>query len=447
MRFNPIFTGMDEIKDKSLCLQFYNYLCEKIGTEELFRLRQKYYLLFDFLLKCRNEIVINSGSKSEGLELEGSDIDVMFLDREITVFENEAHCRNKKPNVFIMYTQDIKPGFTILKLSKSSFISNESKTFHYLDIWGKDIVLSNVRVKQFLKSKNKDFDFVHGPCITNKDYTRDYAFCFRCPTWIGQARKLRGKSRLWPCPSVVENIERKYGIERVAYVIVLAVLRTRSIAGNSNKITGVDLSLNKVFYEFHKRRLPCLILGLNTDAAAGWLYLATYLFFLQHFSVSLRIVDYALSKCTPDKLYSFDDDLHYEQLDYTEQQALKYGCLDISSIYRRRVIEAINFREHSILPFDKIDELKNRHIFTNSPLPPVVYAHYLRFLCFHRLYDGENCRKSLEDIQLTIENDYFVCKPQKERSYKLLAIASFKIGDRNVAKKCLAVADRHILKS
>ncbi|XP_052067190.1 uncharacterized protein LOC127706574 [Mytilus californianus] len=536
---------MDEFKEKNMCLQFYNYLCEKIGTEELFRLRQKYYLLFDFLLIGRHEIVLNSGSKSEGLELEGSDIDVMFLSRDITVFENEAHCRKKRPNVFIMNTQDIKPGFTILKLSKSSFIPNGSNTFRYSDIWEKDIVLSNVKVKQFLKSENKAFDFVHGPCITNKDYTRDYVFCFRCPTWIGQARKLRGKSRLWPCPSVVDNIERcgtlfvpigsktsvteefewrisfsvaeklliysfshtqmlcyallkimlkeiietytnskgilcsyflktvvfwvseeysgdkwqphmiipcfmaclarlvycvdhsylphyfipeinllddklfsnkatelrhllnefygigpqfftysktlsnrverhlssfniinnfntlyhlnkKYGIEMrsICYcercsnntfskILKLStkrhnplnlnvyIFRICQIAGNSNEITGIDLSLNKVFYKIHKQRFPCIILGLNTDAASGWLYLATYLFTLQHFSVSLSIVDYALSKCTPDKLYCFNDHLHYEQLDYTGQQSLKYGCLDISSIYRRHNDRAI----------------------------------------------------------------------------------------------------------
>ncbi|CAC5388410.1 unnamed protein product [Mytilus coruscus] len=257
-----------------------------------------------------------------------------------------------------MNTQDIKPGFTILKLGKSSFISNDSITFRYSDIWEKDIVLSNVKVKQFLKSENKEFDFVHGPCITDKDYTRDYAFCFRCPTWIGQAQKLRGKSRLWPCPSVVENIE--------------SVLPTN---------------------------------------------------------------------------YCFYDDLHYEQLDYKGQQALKYGCLDISSIYRRHVITPIDFTEDLNLPFDIIDELKNRHVFTNSNLPPVVYAHYLRFLCFLRLYDGENYRKSLQDIQLTIENDYFVCEYQKVGSYKLLAIAHLKIGNRNAAKKYLAVADRHISKS
>ncbi|CAC5388408.1 unnamed protein product [Mytilus coruscus] len=418
---------MNQSKEKSLCLQFYNYLCEKIGTEELVRLRQKYYLLHDFLLQKKNQIIINSGSKSEGLELEGSDTDLMFLQRDITVFENEAHCKNKKPNIFIMNTQDIKLGYTILKLSKSSFIHNGSHLFDFSDIYGKDIVLSNVKVKQWLKSTNKEYDCVHGPCITDKDYTRDLAFCLRCPTWIKQARKLRGKNRLWPCPSVVGNIE-KCGTLCNPLNLNVYIFRTCQIAGNSRGHTGLNSFPNKDLYKNHKQRLPYIILGLNTDAAVGWLYLATYLFSLHHFSVSLKIVDYALSKCTPDKLYCLMDHLHYEQLDYTEQQALQYGCLDISCIYRRHVIKSVRFQEDAILPFDIIDELKNRHIFTNSSLPPVVYAHYLRFLCFHRLNDAENCRNSLQDIQLTIENEYFVCNYQKVSSYNLLAIAHLKIG-------------------
>ncbi|CAG2186277.1 unnamed protein product [Mytilus edulis] len=204
----------------------------------------------------------------------------------------------------------------------------------------------------------------------------------------------------------------------------------------------INLPSNKDIYKNHKQRYPYIIIGLNTDAAAGWLYLATYFFSLHHFSVSLRIVDYALSKCTPDKVYCLLEALRYEQLDYTEQQALKYGCLDISSIYRRHVIRKVFFSKDHILPFDVIDELNNQHILTSSLLPPVVYAQYLQFLCFYKLYDNENCRKSLQDIQQTIENEYFVCKYQKVSSYKLLAKAHLKIGDRISAKQCLAVADR-----
>ncbi|XP_063399939.1 uncharacterized protein LOC134684575 [Mytilus trossulus] len=636
---------MDEFKVKSLDLQFYNYLCEKIGTDELVRLRRKYYQLWDFLLTNKDVVVVNSGSKSEGLDLEGSDIDVMFLRKDITVYENEAQYRNKKPNVFIMITQDIKPGFTMLKLSKSSFIFRR-EIYNCSDIWEQDILLSNVKVKQLLRTKHAGYDLVHGPCITDNENNRDYAFCLRCPSWIRQARKLRGKSRVWPSPSVIANIEkygtlfvpigcktsvteefewrisfsvaeklliysfrhtqmlcyallkimlkeiietytyskgilcsyflktvvfwvseeyrgdewqphmiltcfmaclarlvycvdhsylphyfipeinlledklisnnatelthllnkfyrigpqfltysktlsnfaqhhissfniinnfntlyhinRKYAMEisKMCYCqrcsnikiskisklstkrrnplnLNVCIFRICQFAGISNEINGKNLSLNKVFYEIHKQRLPYIILGLNADAASGWLYLATYLFSLNQFSVSLRIIDYALSKCTPDKLYCCNDDLHYEQLYDTEQQALKYGCLDISSIFRRHVITAILFWKDSILPIKRIYELKNRYDFTNSSLPPVVYAHYLRFLCFYRLYDGDNCRKCLHDIQLTIENGYFVCAHQKVDSYTCLAAAHLKIGDKNAAMKCLDVVDR-----
>ncbi|VDI82539.1 cyclic GMP-AMP synthase [Mytilus galloprovincialis] len=181
-----------------------------MGTEELVLLRQKFYLLYDLLRLSRTEIIINSGSKSEGLELEGSDIDIMILQLDNTVLENEneAQCKNNQPNVFFMSTEDTKPGFTMLKLSKSSFIPYDSQVYYYWDTWRNNIVLSSEKAKQWMSSKWENSALVHGPCITDEDYESDIAFCLRCPIWIKQARKLREKSRLWPCPSVVEIIEK-----------------------------------------------------------------------------------------------------------------------------------------------------------------------------------------------------------------------------------------------
>lgn len=68
-----------------MALNFHKYLCQKIGSEEVVR---------DRLAFCISDIShlghgrIMSGSKGEGLDMKGSDLDIMFIDTAFKVYES-----------------------------------------------------------------------------------------------------------------------------------------------------------------------------------------------------------------------------------------------------------------------------------------------------------------------------------------------------------------------
>ncbi|CAG2219645.1 unnamed protein product [Mytilus edulis] len=59
----------------------------QIGSEEVVRIRRLNLVINDIGQK---RYTITSGSKGEGLDLKGSDLDVMIIDRHIKVYESET---------------------------------------------------------------------------------------------------------------------------------------------------------------------------------------------------------------------------------------------------------------------------------------------------------------------------------------------------------------------
>ncbi|CAG2252137.1 unnamed protein product [Mytilus edulis] len=96
-------------------LSFYKYLCQTIGSEEDVRIRRLGFVIRDI---GRNDIIfITSGSKGEGLNLNGSDLDLMFIDRYLKVYESEADVVLEGRGLpVMMYTEDTPPCFTLLHL-------------------------------------------------------------------------------------------------------------------------------------------------------------------------------------------------------------------------------------------------------------------------------------------------------------------------------------------
>lgn len=77
--------------ETSESLKFYQYLCRQIGSEKVVRIRRLAFVISDIGQLSRT---ITSGSIGEGLDLKGSDLDVMWMD----------HCfkslnRKQKPKI------------------------------------------------------------------------------------------------------------------------------------------------------------------------------------------------------------------------------------------------------------------------------------------------------------------------------------------------------------
>ncbi|CAC5367697.1 unnamed protein product [Mytilus coruscus] len=71
--------------EKHESLKFYKYLCQKIGSEEVVRMRRLALCISD--MSQYREDRIASGSKGEGLYMKGSDFDIMGNDSTIKVYE------------------------------------------------------------------------------------------------------------------------------------------------------------------------------------------------------------------------------------------------------------------------------------------------------------------------------------------------------------------------
>ncbi|CAC5406151.1 dinG [Mytilus coruscus] len=111
------------LKVKNLSLQFYNYLCDMIGSQDVVRTRRNIFNVLDIVNTVDNAIFISSGSKAEGLDLKGSDYDQMHATKIFRVYESLNHVQSATRNIkFHMDTNDTKPGFTKLKLVNKSYL-------------------------------------------------------------------------------------------------------------------------------------------------------------------------------------------------------------------------------------------------------------------------------------------------------------------------------------
>ena len=74
-------------------------------------------------------------------------------------------------------------------------------------------------------------------------------------------------------------------------------------------------------------------------------------------------------------------------------------------------------------------------------LPPVVFSHFLLFLCHLRLSNVNQCYNSLRDLQLTISENYFISNNRgKSNSYNCLGVAYQLIGKRVLAEHAFHLA-------
>ncbi|XP_052093050.1 uncharacterized protein LOC127729333 [Mytilus californianus] len=173
--------------DGEVSTKFYQYLCNIFGLKEGVRTRREIFVAMDFVSKDNKFTYISSGSKSEGLDLAGSDNDRMAVIQLYRVYGNvyEIHnFQNKMP--IVMDTFDVKPGFTKLKLLHGSPTSFPVKDCCEL-IEG-DYYISSKLFKEFSLQMELPGDMIiHGPCISNSDAIFDGTYSFCCQEWFSAA--------------------------------------------------------------------------------------------------------------------------------------------------------------------------------------------------------------------------------------------------------------------
>ncbi|CAC5414643.1 unnamed protein product [Mytilus coruscus] len=213
----------------------------KIGSEEIVRIRRLSQTIIDIGQTGRGvPKVIHSGSKGEGLDLKGSDLDIMFIDANFNVYKSETEIVHDGLTIpLIVNTEETQPCFAQLSLLDNdhpfSKIMSQKNHLGYM--------LSNEHYKQLcMQFYNAiiatNYMKIHGPCLSDISDKIDLAYCLQCNKWISQVQP-------W-------------------------LRRTR----------------------------------LHSDAVSGWMALASFFYVHKNYFASLSVINYAMQKCTDEKIFT-----------------------------------------------------------------------------------------------------------------------------------------------
>ncbi|VDI54159.1 Hypothetical predicted protein [Mytilus galloprovincialis] len=190
---------------EDLSLQFYQVLCNIVGSKDVVKTRRNLFTVMDFTFNDNEHATtISSGSKAEGVDLKGSDYDQMVVYEAFRVFESisdEIYLSKKVP--LLMDTNGTKPGFTKLKLfKKSDKILSEVTDWSYT--LGQDTYISSQLVKEYFLPP---WTQIHGPCACVPGDIFDCAMTYRCNEWIAPAQQWIDRARFnWPSEKLVISV-------------------------------------------------------------------------------------------------------------------------------------------------------------------------------------------------------------------------------------------------
>ncbi|CAG2226808.1 unnamed protein product [Mytilus edulis] len=339
-------------KEKRESLNFYKYVCQKIGSEEDVRIRRMAYVISDI---GNADSVIISGSKGEGLNLNNSDLDVMFIDRSYKVYDSETEVVLKSNMLpLIINTDETQPCFTQLCLVphcqnrtlKISFPSlNPIERNHLGYVLSSDIY-KQIHLPECFPSNVSSK--IHGPCISDKDGIYDVLWfntinkeniisilthfyaqgidCFASSETLQDYQNQSNESTeslisrnsrlLQQIMPTFHDISISLRVDRVLSLLYNFLHSSRT--GTSRGLFALQISKastvavdkkqyqnipgNKHCYFSYKNDLSHLVIGLNADAVSGLLKLASFFYVHKNYEASLIIISYTLQKCTDEKI-------------------------------------------------------------------------------------------------------------------------------------------------
>ncbi|XP_052086415.1 uncharacterized protein LOC127723705 [Mytilus californianus] len=208
---NVLWTGIN-VNNKYM----YEQLVQIVGTERDIRYRQRLFLLKD-MIESNMDISklphITSGSISEGLDLPGSDLDIMFVIGVVEVINMAENIKySRKYTTLMMETDPLYPGFTRLKLAADDYHSSyrliKDSLVQSLQTNKNGFYVSTYKFVQNIQQITESVEtLLHGPCLSDLHEEMDFAYCLRCKSfpynasnWVNRHRKH------WPPNEVIDTI-------------------------------------------------------------------------------------------------------------------------------------------------------------------------------------------------------------------------------------------------
>ncbi|CAG2198483.1 unnamed protein product [Mytilus edulis] len=143
----------------TVSLALHRYLCKNIvGTENQIKTtRLLNAVREDVTSTYKFRVTITSGSFGEGLDMRGSDLDMMLVAKFREVYAEKKIPPTHNITYYRMESDDVKAGFTQLLLE-----TNENDYSFCEEFNGKHF-LSNKLFKQPFLCSERNFDNIHGP--------------------------------------------------------------------------------------------------------------------------------------------------------------------------------------------------------------------------------------------------------------------------------------------
>ncbi|VDI34497.1 Hypothetical predicted protein, partial [Mytilus galloprovincialis] len=123
----------------------YEHLVNTVGTEIDIRKRQTIFLMKDMIMNAtESELTqISSGSLAEGLDLQGSDIDIMYVIKKVNVTQNVGTIKHPvQRTTLVMETDTDYPGFSRLRLITGRDGTSDIITYDYFESTRNGLFLS-----------------------------------------------------------------------------------------------------------------------------------------------------------------------------------------------------------------------------------------------------------------------------------------------------------------
>ncbi|XP_052077201.1 uncharacterized protein LOC127715220 [Mytilus californianus] len=199
---------------------------------------------------------------------------------------------------------------------------------------------------------------------------------------------------------------------------------------SDNFLTFDDIRDNKSTYKQYKTCISTVLLNARHDAVSGWLKLASFFYRTKQYNIALAILQYSLLKCSPEKLY-FGIRLSHIHNEILSLHLFKR--MTVTRLKKMLLFNHLRFTKNcTLLP----DELQIKENLSYYQIPPEVYVHFLSFLCHYNMKNIIPCQHSLQDLQLTIEEEHFIASDSDRAiSYNILGIVFQVLGDIESARR------------
>ncbi|CAC5425472.1 unnamed protein product [Mytilus coruscus] len=470
----------------------YEHLVNTAGTEIDMRKRQQLFLTHDMI---QNEIMLKLGSKlteitagslAEGLDIPGSDIDIMYVIKDVDVIRDVNNIIYPvQRTTLVMETDYEYPGFTRLRLLAGGERESSFTPPGCFEVTRKGLYLSvNTFVSNIKKMHHHHYIVSsHGPCLTDHSQNVDYAYCLRrkirtdnneilkhvlystnCDGIDGLIQNVRQYDNVNPrllsnqlgtsfitldllfyrishltfarlsdisqCLKLLDITEHLIQSKSSAFIVDVCKYHHTEISQYAAQLFPTQ-TVTTERYNMHKHCHKHLQDGIKANAVSGWLLYASFYYVTGQFNITLRLTDYVLSRCSPEMILLGGQNCHDRHVNYYRNHV--HSTMTLRDKMRMAVVNNVRYVQHSsLIPQELQLEVSDHYIV----VPPIVMSNFLRFLCYHHTGDFFNRQQALYDLCSTVKGRHSIDVNTLSMSMTILGVCCEISNDMKTADQC-----------